>query len=66
MKEERDRVIPSYHVRRLKADKAKEMIEYPNSMEMLPAEKLVEAINKMVDKIIVIDNDLDTESLNVE
>lgn len=65
VKEERDRVIPSYHVRRLKADKAKEMIEHLNSMEILPAEKLVEAISKMVDKIIVIDNDLDTESLNV-
>ena len=65
VKAERDRVIPSYHVRRFRADKSTGMISCFDKIECVNMDNIIESIDKMVEKIIVMDNDLDTESINV-
>lgn len=65
VKEERDRVITSYLVRSMSSKKTLDMLEFLEENEKLEDEMVLPAVESMVDKIIVIDNDLPEESINV-
>lgn len=65
VKAERDRVIPPCHFRRLKADRALEMSDFLNGLEEVNDENVMEVISKMIDRIVVIDNDMPGESVNI-
>ena len=63
--EERNKVVTSYLVRNMMAKKALDMLEFLEENERLENKEAFAAVESIVNKIIVIDNDLSEESINV-
>lgn len=63
--EERNKVVTSYLVRNMMARKALDMLEFLEENERLENKEAFAEGESIVNKIIVIDNDLSEESINV-
>ena len=63
--EERNRVVTSYLIRNMIPKKALDMLEFLEENERLENKEAFAAVESIVNKIIVIDNDLSEESINV-